>query len=258
MCARKQNRMVTFILCFMLLVLMAFQFECCIAFAQGVNIPTVRENIYVYDDEDLLTDEQEQDLNKILRYLDENTTVEFAVITTDSFGGYSIEDYAHDLFNGLGLGKSGKDNGILLLISASEGHGRLEIGYGIEDILTDAKCGAILDKYYVPLRDKSEHGESVYDTTLGVLSVLGDHYGINLVENQDEIIKNIEKSDTAEKITEIVLIVIAVIILAFIIACLDEFTGGSGGSGFHSGGFFSSGGGGHFGGGFSGGGGASR
>lgn len=250
---RKQNRMVTFCLCFMLFVLMAFQLECCNAFAQGVNIPTVRENVYVYDDEDLLTDEQEQDLNKILRYLDENTTVEFAVITADSFGGYSIEDYAHDLFNGLGLGKSGKDNGILLLISASEGHGRLEIGYGIEDILTDAKCGAILDKYYVPLRDKGEHGDSVYDTTLGVLSVLGDHYGIELVENQDEIIKNIEESDRAMQIVQIVIAIILICIWLWV----KISVGGSGG-GYYGGGFRSSGGGGHFGGGFSGGGGASR
>ena len=255
MCARNKNRILVFCLCFMISAITILQLGCGIAIAQGIEIPKVHSNVYVYDEEDILTDQQEHEINLMLKYLDEKTTVEFAVVTTDSFNGYSIEDYAHDLFNNLGIGKKGKDNGILLLVSATERHGRLEIGYGIEDILTDSKCGAILDKCYVVHRDKEEHSDSICETVKGVLSVLGKHYGIELVENQDEIIKDIEKADSMKEIKLLIFAMIFVLIMAAFIAVIDD---GSIGGGHYGGGFHSSGGGGHFGGGFSGGGGASR
>jgi len=251
---RNRNRVITFCLCFMVCVMVILNLGTSIAIAQGIDVPNVRSNVYVYDDEHLLTDDQEQELNTLLRYLEEKTSIEFAVVTTSSFNDYSIEDYAHDLFNELGLGKRKKDNGILLLVSASEGHGRLEIGYGIDDILTDSKCGVILDDYYVVYRDKEEHGNSVYYTVKGVLSLLGQNYNIEFVENQEEIARNIEKDEHDEMVIEIIIIIILILIYIWFSMNSDGYGGGH----YHSGGFRSSGGGGHFGGGRSGGGGASR
>ena len=239
----------------MLCAIYIILFVTSVSYAQGVQIPQVKENTYVYDEEEIMTTAEKDALNKMLRYLEEKTTIEFAVITTKSYSGMSIEDYAHDLFNTLRIGKAGKDNGILFLFSAKEGHARLEIGYGLEDVLTDSLCGQILDKYYVPNRDNGNTVKSIVETTNGVLAVLGQKYNVELVNDQENIVKAVTSEDKFNMLYLVVAIIVIFIII-FIVAIVDETEGSSSSS---SGGFFSSSsGGGGFGGGFSGGGGASR
>ena len=96
-----------------------------VSYAQGVHVPQVKENTYIYDQEGVLTSSERDNVNYVLKYLEDKTSIEFAVVTTSSFSGMSIEDYAHDLFNSLKIGKASKDNGILFLLSAKEGHARL-------------------------------------------------------------------------------------------------------------------------------------
>lgn len=220
------------------------------ALSEDVNIPQVKDKVFVYDMENVIDSKTEEDLNSIIRYLEEKTSIEFAVITTSSFNNKTIEDYAHDLFNKLGIGKSGKDNGILYLVSVSEGHARLEIGYGLESILTDGICGQILDNYYVPNRDSKKVKESITDTVNGVLAILGNEYKVELVKDQETIVKSVKEKKSIN-----IWIIILVIIVCIFIFSLEEGSSSSGG-GFFGGGSSSSGGG--FGGGFSGGGGASR
>jgi len=256
MFARKMSKLGAYILCCFMCILLVFQFGLNIAFAQEVDVPKVQKNIYVYDQEKLLTTDQNNNLNTLLRNLEEKTSIEFAVVTTSSFNGIEIDNYAHDLFNSLGLGKSDKDNGILLLVSAYEGHARLEIGYGLEDLLTDSICGRILDKYYVPNRDDSKDADSVIETANGVLAVIGEKYGLDLTGNQKEISKSIQKDELKEFLYLILFIIILLLLRIFIELFIGSGGGGSyRGGGFHSGGFSS---GGHFGGGHSGGGGAHR
>ncbi len=247
---RQIARVLSFILCVIYVVLLSG----CISYAQGIQVPQVKENTYIYDEEGVLTSTEKDSINTILKYLEEKTSIEFAVITTSSYSGMSIEDYAHDLFNTLRIGKAGKDNGILFLLSSHEGHARLEIGYGLEETLTDNLCGQILDKYYVPNRDNGKTSESLVETVNGVVAVLGQKYNVELLSDQEAIVKAV-KEEKGLSTWMIILIVIVVLAIVFIIAVVDEETGSSSSS---SGGFFSSSGGGGFGGGFSGGGGASR
>lgn len=251
--------MILLCFCFLMCAEAVLVVACNIALAQGVNVPTVKADTYVYDDEDLLSDEQENELNYLLRNLEKQTTIEFVVVTTESFNSISMENYANQLLNSLQIGKSGKDNGILFLVSKNEGHGRLEIGYGMEDFLTDSKCGNILDTYYVPNRDGGKHAESVYETVCGTLAELGNKYGIELVGNQEEIVSKIKKQERNEFITEVVILIIILVVLTGLRALLgDNDDNDSFGGGNYFGGGFHFSGGGHFGGGSGGGGGTSR
>ncbi len=222
------------------------------AFSEGIVVPQVKDKVFVYDMENVIDSQTEDNLNSLIRYLEEKTTIEFAVITTSSFNNKTIEDYAHDLFNKLGIGKSGKDNGILYLVSANEGHARLEIGYGLESVLTDGICGQILDKYYVPNRDSKKTLESITETVNGVLAILGDQYKVDIVKNQESIVKSVKEEKSIN-----IWIIILILVICVIVFALEEGSGSSSSS--SSGGFFSSSSsGGGFGGGSSGGGGASR
>ena len=137
-----------------------------------IPIPTVKNDVYVYDDGNIIDDDIEKQLNSLLITLEEKTSAEVAVITIESLLGKEIEDYSINLANTLGIGKADEDNGVLLLISESDVKVRLEIGRGLEGCLNDSKCGRILDDYFVPYREKNEYSEGTYQTIQAIVSVI--------------------------------------------------------------------------------------
>ena len=234
--------------------------------SEKIPIPTAEKDVYIYDEDNIIDDDVEENLNKMLVELEEKTEVEFAVVSVESLLDRSIEDYANNLFNTWGVGKKGKDNGVLLLFSRSDEKVRLEIGRGLEGCLNDSKCGRILDDYFVPYRENDEYTKATEMTVKAVLNVIAEEYEIDIqgLEKDLSVEDDSAEDDSDDGLPLWIWIIIIIIVIAIIIigAICDD--GGSSGrsSGGSSGGFFggSSGGfsGGGFGGGFSGGGGASR
>ena len=218
--------------------------------SEKIPIPTVEEGVYIYDDGNIIDDDVEAQVNDMLVELEEKTEVEFAVITVEDLQGLEIEEYANNLFNTLGIGKKGEDNGILLLISQPDERVRLEIGRGLEGCLNDAKCGRILDDYFVPYRDNDEYTKGTELTVEATLNVLADEYDVQ-IQGLDE---NIQLEEENEEDYTIIFIIVVIIIFA--VCLIMEKNDYHGGGGIFVGGGGSSGG--SFGGGFSGGGGASR
>ncbi len=235
------------IFCMMLLMvfttLMSMLTGC--ATSEKIPLPTVEENVYIYDDDNIIDDEVEEKLNRMLVELEEKTEVEFTVVSVKSLLDRSIEDYANNLFNTMGIGKKGKDNGVLLLFSRSDEKVRLEIGRGLEGCLNDSKCGRILDNYFVPYRENDEYTEATEMTVKAVLKVLAEEYEIDI----QGLEKDLSAEDDSDVWLWIIIIVIFIVIIVIGAICDDGSSSGGSSSGFSGGGF---------GGGFSGGGGASR
>lgn len=223
--------------------------------ANDIQIPTAMEDVYIYDQAQVIDDSIEKSLNEMLIDLEEKTGIEFAVISIESLNGYTIEHYANTVFNNLGIGKSDEDNGILLLFSPSDTRVRLEIGRGLEGTLTDSKCGRILDQHFVPYRDENNYDSATEMTTKAIISIFMGEYDIT-IDGMDETISTDEESEL-NILAIAILVIVAFIILAIAIAAFVDSSdsGGFNGGGFSGGSF---GGGGGFGGGFSGGGGCSR
>ena len=222
---------------------------------EKVPTPTVEEDVYIYDENDIIDNDVETKLNKILIQLEKQTEIEFAVVSIESLNDYEIEEYSNELFNDLGLGKKDKDNGILLLISRPDKRVRLEIGRGLEGCLNDAKCGRILDDYFVPNREEDKYTEAADLTVQAVINALSSEYEFEIESLDEEVAVSDETSDEEALRT----IIISIIILYIIISAYSSGGSGGGYSGSSfGGGFSSSSGGSSFGGGRSGGGGASR
>ena len=225
--------------------------------SEKIPIPTVEDGVYVYDDGNIIDDDVETTINNMLVELEEKTEVEFAVITVEDLRGLEIEEYANNLFNTLGIGKKGEDNGLLLLISQPDERVRLEIGRGLEGSLNDAKCGRILDDYFVPYRENDEYTKGTELTVEATLNVLADEYDVQ-IQGLDEDLQVKEEEENEQDNTVKIIICIILIILVTLRFALSMWND----SNYHGGGgiFFGGGGssGGSFGGGFSGGGGASR
>jgi len=118
----------------------------------GGMVLAVRPN-YVYDWEGLLTDGEIQEINSFCAKVDTNTTVEIVTITLKSFDeplkvgdidGARVKYFNDYRLDGTtGIGKLGKDNGILIIFSLNEGYWGIEVGYGLEGDLTDSESGRI-------------------------------------------------------------------------------------------------------------------
>ncbi|HPQ82022.1 MAG TPA: TPM domain-containing protein, partial [bacterium] len=84
-------------------------------------------------------------LERFLDSFEKQTGVEVAVATLPSLDSRPVEDVAVELFKSWGIGKKGKDNGILFLVAPNEKRMRIEVGYGLEGAINDALAGRILD-----------------------------------------------------------------------------------------------------------------
>lgn len=224
-----------------------------------IPIPTVKKDVYVYDEGNIIDDDIEKQLNVLLIEVEEQTGAEVAIVTVESLLGREIEDYANNLANTLGIGKADEDNGVLLLISKSDERVRLEIGKGLEGCLNDSRCGRILDNYFVPYREKNEYSEGTYKTIEAVVSVIAKEYGISSINGiNEDIAQEVEKEEYNVAKIDLVIIVLLMcfIVLSFLWFLLnDDSISSSTSFGTSSGGGF---GGGGFGGGSFGGGGSSR
>jgi len=115
-------------------------------YAQSFPRPTGR----VSDFANLLSDSVEASLEARLSQLEQDTTAEVAVVTIISLEGDTMADYAVRLFQDWGIGKAGKDNGVLFITALAEHDVRIEVGYGLEAVITDGRAGRILDRDVVP------------------------------------------------------------------------------------------------------------
>ncbi len=76
--------------------------------------------------------------------LETSTGVQMAIVTVDTLDGEPVEDVGNRLFREWGIGKKGKDNGILMLFAMKDHKNSVELGYGIEPLVSDADAGTIL------------------------------------------------------------------------------------------------------------------
>ena len=226
----------------------------------------------------MISNEYESLLDSYLRKVDDSTSVEIVIWTTASLYGHGIKKdnqeihdrdmLAHYIFNDVslsgikGIGKAGKDNGILILLSkesdASGGSMRIEIGRGLEGDITDGTAGAILDSYLVPARKSFQETNdvTVFDQAfLNTVIALSEKVGYS--NNDPNYIASGPSRDQNEsELDRIVpLLPFAVVfIFVFIISRKRRgrgyfggfgggFGGGSGGGGFGGGGGGSGGGG---------------
>jgi uncharacterized protein len=98
----------------------------------------------VVDEAGLLSDSSEQRIAERLEALEVATTDQMVVVTLTTLRGASIDDVGYELGNRWGLGRADVDNGVLLLIAAEEASVRLEVGTGLEGLLTDERARAIV------------------------------------------------------------------------------------------------------------------
>lgn len=104
----------------------------------------------VVDDARMLKPSTEQALTEKLAALEAQTGAQLVVATVPDLQGYEIEDFGYQLGRTWALGQKGKNNGAILLVAPKERKVRIEVGYGLEPVLTDALSNVILQQKVLP------------------------------------------------------------------------------------------------------------
>ncbi len=104
----------------------------------------------VVDQAQILLPNTEAELTTKLAGLEAETGDQFVVVTLDSLQGLEIEDYGYRLGRAWGIGGADNDSGVLLIVAPNDRKVRLEVGYGLEPVLTDALSNQIIQTEVLP------------------------------------------------------------------------------------------------------------
>jgi len=137
---------------------------------------------WVVDDAGLLSAEAVRSLDVRLADHEAATSNQVVVLTVPSLGGLEIEEFANGEANRRRIGQEGKDNGVLFVVAPNERAARIEVGYGLEAALTDARAGRILRVDVVPRFREGDYAGGIDAGLSAILATLDGSYTPTLAD----------------------------------------------------------------------------
>jgi uncharacterized protein len=135
---------------------------------------------FVNDFAGIVDEASKRRIEALAAEVEQKTGAEIVLVTLKSLDGGDIQDTANRLFQAWGIGKKGKDNGVLLLDAATERRVWVEVGYGLEAILPDGKVGGILDEFVIPYLRNGQFGEGFLSGISAIAEVIAENAGVTL------------------------------------------------------------------------------
>lgn len=134
----------------LLLIAAAWQSPADLARVAWVPNPRSANGTWVSDHGNHLSAAARDSINAIIGALERETTAEIAVAIVDSLSGMDPQLFALSLHRAWGVGKAGRDNGIVLLWAPTERETYVSVGTGLEGVLPDGRTGRLLDRHLIP------------------------------------------------------------------------------------------------------------
>jgi uncharacterized protein len=131
---------------------------------------------WVHDEANILSVQVTQRLESILQSERDSTSNQIAVLIISSLEGESLEEYSLRVAEKWRLGKSNKDNGVLLFISKDDKKMRIEVGYGLEGALTDAMSSRIIRNEIAPRFRQGDYDGGVQAGIVAIIQAIKGEY----------------------------------------------------------------------------------
>ncbi|HMG94227.1 MAG TPA: TPM domain-containing protein, partial [Chryseolinea sp.] len=166
------------------------RFACCLAILVTLSVASLAQKpipelwgLRVHDDAKVLSQQTADLLENRLRAFEDSTSNQISILIVKSLDGESVEEYSLRVAEKWKLGREAKDNGALLLISVDDHKMRIEVGYGLEGVLTDALCSRIIRNEIAPHFRKDDYDGGV---TAGIDAIVKGIGGEYTAEDTDE------------------------------------------------------------------------
>ncbi len=127
----------------------------------------------VVDSAQMIDPAVREQLTQQLQALEQTSGDQLVVVTVPDLQGVPIEDYGYQLGRQWGIGQKGKDNGALLIVSRDDRQLRIEVGYGLEGVLTDAQSWVIINQVILPKFKAGNFSQGISDGVAAMIQVVG-------------------------------------------------------------------------------------
>src|SRR5882672_9223980 len=123
------------------------------------DVKKIHPSGYVSDLTGVIAPEARTRLEALCVDVEQKTGAQMAIVTVQSLEGESVENYAVDLYKQLGVGSKKDNRGVLLLVAPNDRKYRIEVGYGLEPVINDARAGDA-GRAMVPYLRQREYGKA--------------------------------------------------------------------------------------------------
>jgi uncharacterized protein len=147
--------------------------------AWGIDTKKLQPTGYVNDFAGVLDASGKQTLEDYCANLERVTGVQMAIVLVNTLDDEPVEDVANRLYREWGIGKKGKDEGILILLAIKDRKSRAELGYGIEPIISDGAAGGIL-RQIRPILQQGNYGGALLAAAEQMGTIIAQSKGVQL------------------------------------------------------------------------------
>jgi len=149
------------------------------SFCTAEDIKKIHPAGYVSDLAGVIRPEAKERLEALCTEMEQKTGAQMAIVTVQSLEGESVENYAVDLFKQLGVGSKKDNRGVLLLVAPNDRKYRIEVGYGLEPVINDARAGDA-GRAMVPFLRANDYGTATVVATRQLAKYIADDAGVTL------------------------------------------------------------------------------
>src|SRR5260370_28955989 len=150
-----------------------------VSFTAAEDIKQIRPTGYVTDLERVSGAETKARLEALCAEVEQKTGAQMAIVTVQPLEGEGVDNYAVDLYKQLGVGSKKDNRGLLLLVAPSERKYRIEVGYGLEPVINDARAGDV-GRAIVPFLRQSDYGKAAEVAAWQLAKYIADDSGVTL------------------------------------------------------------------------------
>ena len=147
--------------------------------ALALDLDALKPQGYVSDFASVLDADTRAKIEAYCTRVEQATGIQMALVTVKTLDGAPVEDTANALYRKWGIGKKGKDEGVLLLLAIEDHKDRVEVGYGLEPILPDGFAGGVLREAR-PLLRQQEYGAAMLAAAEEIGSRVASAKGVTL------------------------------------------------------------------------------
>src|SRR6266513_568307 len=149
------------------------------SFCAAEDVKKIHPSGYVSDLAGVIAPEARTRLEALCAEVEQKTGAQMAIVTVQSLDGEGVENYAVDLFKQLGVGSKKDNRGVLLLVAPHEHKYRIEVGYGLEPVINDARTGDA-GRAMVPFLRQGDYGDAVETAAWQLAKYIADDSGVTL------------------------------------------------------------------------------
>src|SRR5580693_3655536 len=196
--------------------------------ANADNIKDIHPTGYVTDLANIISPDAKARLEALCLEVEQKTGAQIAIVTVRSLDGEDVDQYGNDLFKQLGVGNKKDNRGVLLLVAPTDRKYRIEVSYGLEPVINDARAGdagRLMHSYFL----QGNYNAGIEAAAWQLAKFIADDRGVTLTANPP--VRPLPRPQNDSRSIPIVPFLILIFVVVRLFIALGRSSSGRGGRG---------------------------